>query len=51
MDILKQEELYATLLTKEDPTQASMLKQILTAYKEYKSLFLKGLKNEAFLKH
>ncbi len=50
-NILKQEELCATLLTKEDPTQASVLKRIPAAYKEYESLFLEGPKNEALPEH
>jgi len=48
---LKQKKLCATFLIKEDPTQASVLKRIPAAYKEYESLFLEGSKNEALLKH
>lgn len=48
---MKQEELYATLLIKENPTQAFVLKRILAAYKEYESLFFEGPKNEALLEH
>jgi RNase H-like domain found in reverse transcriptase/Reverse transcriptase (RNA-dependent DNA polymerase)/Integrase zinc binding domain/Chromo (CHRromatin Organisation MOdifier) domain/gag-polyprotein putative aspartyl protease len=46
-----QEELCATSNEPEDPTQASVLKQIPVAYKEYESLFREGPTNEELPKH
>jgi hypothetical protein len=48
---LGQERLCATSQEPEDLAQASVLKQIPAAYKEYESLFREGPRNEALPKH
>jgi RNase H-like domain found in reverse transcriptase/Reverse transcriptase (RNA-dependent DNA polymerase)/Integrase zinc binding domain/Chromo (CHRromatin Organisation MOdifier) domain len=46
-----QRQLCATTLSPEDQAQASVLKQIPAAYKEYEFLFREGPRNEALPKH